>query len=296
MNRFLQALIAISGVVISGLLGYQSLESGRRQQEATMIAVIADQIATLAQTCNLKGTSLSLNAKLIETLSEPSRTTYSELNQQAIDDCTLERTPSTGAAGAAIVQQQQQQQQQAQPQQPQQQAQNAPPLDIVRPRVSPRSIDVAPAPAPAPAQEQVQQVQQQMANARGNFVLRGKEIEIGGKAAKGGGDGPWYAVLSSYVDGEEKYVADDVAKFSKRIADLAGAPAFKLEVYRTKISRTYAVVLRPEDGRREGARDLAAKARELGLASDAFVQEDRGWILCGAATSAEQVKACGARS
>jgi hypothetical protein len=252
-----------------------------------MIAVIAEQIATLAQTCNLKGTSLSLNAKLIETLSEPARTTYSELNTKAIDDCSLE-SPAPVAANVGESAPQQQQQAQVAPQAT---------FKSLRQRTPPRTTaEIAPAPPPPMAEEQVQQVQQQMANARGAFVLRGKEIDVASKGGRIAAAGTWYAVLSSYADGEEEYVVDDVAKFTKRIGELAGAPAFRLEVYRTKISKHFAVVLRPEAGQRDAARDLAAKARELGFASDAFVQEDRGWMLCGSPSSVDQLKTCAAKS
>jgi len=285
MNRFLQALIAISGVVISGLLGYQSLESGRRQQEATMIAIISDQISNLAQSCQRSETSVGLAAMAIEGLQPSTQATYKELLAQAIDGCAAQTedvaaAPAPAAPAPAPAQQQQQQQ-----------AQVALPRALER-NTWANNAPVAGAAPPPPPQAQMQ-IEQRAEIVQRNLEL--KSQEIGSKMAPSKEiSRRWFAVLASYKVGEEeKFVVEDVARFTKMLKE-SGATTLKLGVYRTKLSNHYAIVLTPADGDadRTSARALAGRARELGLSPDSFVQEDRDWVPCTAVATIEQVQSC----
>jgi hypothetical protein len=285
MNRFLQALIAISGVVISGLLGYQSLESGRRQQEATMIAIISDQISNLAQSCQRSETSVGLAAMAIEGLQPSAQATYKELLAQAIDGCAAQTedvaaAPAPAAPAPAPAQQQQQQQQ----------AQVALPRALERNTWANNAPVAGAAPPPPQAQMQIEQ--------RAEIVQRNLELksqEIGSKMAPSKEIARrWFAVLASYKVGEEeKFVVEDVARFNKMLKE-GGSTSLKVGVYRTKLSNHYAIVLTPADGDadRTSARTLAGRARELGLSPDSFVQEDRDWVPCTAVATIEQVQSC----
>jgi len=281
MNRFLQALIAISGLAISGLLVFQSLESDRRQEEATLVSLISAQLNTLAVSCN--STSIDLAAFAISELPEGKSVKFQELLDRAVDECgpRLEAAADHAEASAPAVA--------TSPNV----VPNAPPMAQSAPRITEKVVTMTPQdPVILQQRQQAQVVAPEIAQTSvRNLELKSRElsrkIAVAPEAER-----KWYAVLASYKVGtEEKYVVEDVAKFTARLKQV-GAANLKLEVYRTSVSDLYVIVLSPPDGGRDEARALVARAREMGLAADAFVQEDRNWTLCPGTGSISDVATC----
>jgi hypothetical protein len=90
-------------------------------------------------------------------------------------------------------------------------------------------------------------------------------------------DAPWYAVLAS-LPADDLNAAQELADEKAKMARGAGISQ-RVQIYRTKISNNYAVVLGGKLGK-STALLLAASAREKKLAPDAFAQQDRqNWDL-----------------
>lgn len=286
MNRFLQALIAISGLAISGLLGFQSLESDRRQEEATLVSLISAQLNTLAVSCN--STSIDLAAFAISELPDGKSVKFQELLDRAVDECgpRLEAAADQAEANAPV----QATSPTAVP--------NLPPMAQTAPTMTDQAIAQAPSPSRAPPQVlsqsrvQAQVIAPEIAQTSvRNLELKSRELSRKIAIAPDS-ERKWFAVLASYKVGtEEKYVVEDVAKFTARLKQ-AGVTNITPEVYRTSVSDLYVVVLASPDGGRDEARALVARAREMGLAADAFVQEDRNWTQCTGTGSVSEVAAC----
>lgn len=92
--------------------------------------------------------------------------------------------------------------------------------------------------------------------------------------------GKWFAVIGSFpINGETqaKLFTDGLWK-KARAAGETGA----VQLYRTKLSNSYAVVLGgPLE--KPTAMETALLARSIGLSADAFPQQDREWTLLGTA-------------
>lgn len=80
----------------------------------------------------------------------------------------------------------------------------------------------------------------------------------------------WYAVTASYPENPTglREALDDVAKAARK--------GLCTEVWKTQISKHYAVILGPR-ATREVAQEAVALARASGMAADAFLQVDRDW-------------------
>ena len=92
----------------------------------------------------------------------------------------------------------------------------------------------------------------------------------------------WYAVLAS-LPGNDLNAARRIAN---KKSQMAGSGGFgqPVQIYRTKISDNYAIVLGGQM-RRSDAVSLASAARQKGLAPDAFAQQDRSWTFVENATA-----------
>jgi hypothetical protein len=284
MNRFLQALIAVSGLLITGLLGFQTLDSNRRteanerlQAKYAFLSLFSQQIGTAMSECD--STPLAIIETALEQLSKelPNETEFRQAYQdrnrdvgQYVTDCLANGGKAGGAAipvvssepGAAV-----------------------PPGAPSAPfNTMPGAGDSAQPTAPAPT-------------VVGNLELRAKENavqQVAPPAASGAPAkaGAWYAVLASYkVGSEDKYVPDDVAKFRKAIAS-AGDPSLKLEVYRTSVSNHFAIVLTPSTGTQDDARRLVSLARKRGWSPDAFAQVENRWTVCADPNTLTALQSC----
>lgn len=91
-------------------------------------------------------------------------------------------------------------------------------------------------------------------------------------AAKGGDVELWFAVVASYSLNPE-----GLRLAQQRAVELTAAGQCA-QIWQTKISRNYAVVLGGQMTR-DRAAQLVTTAKRSGLAEDAFSQRDRGWSL-----------------
>jgi hypothetical protein len=91
---------------------------------------------------------------------------------------------------------------------------------------------------------------------------------------------PWYAVLASLPASDlaaARTNANEKLAEARRLGFSQG-----VQIYRTKISNNYAVVIGGQMPRPD-AFALSSGARQKGLASDAFPQQDRMWSFVGEA-------------
>jgi hypothetical protein len=274
MNRFFQAMIALSGLAITMLLGLQSVEAQNRatenerlQARYAFMALFSEQTSLALQEC--KATPLvflQIAHSNLPGATDSDRSFKAEFAEQLK---TAEDEVSVCSSSS----------------------ESEPPIQQEAPQPG------AGGPAPAP----VQQVAPDVATISANTSLRAEESSA--KAAARADSPPasddapsaavrWYAVLASYKPGaEDKYALQDYANFQKAIATYGGVPG-KLEVYRTSISDHYAIVLTPSGGDKGGALKLAALARNQKWAADAFVQDDRNWTPCPDPGTPEGLAAC----
>ncbi len=285
MNRFLQALIAVSGLLITGLLGFQTLDSNvrteaneRLQAKYAFLSLFSQQIGTAMSECD--STPLAIIETALEQLSKelPNETEFRQAYQdrnrdvgQYVTDCLA----NGGKAGGAAI-----------PVASREPDAAVPPGTPSAPvTTTPGADDSVQPSAPAPT-------------VVGNLDLRAKEnaVQQGGPppTASGGAAkaGAWYAVLASYkVGSEDKYVPDDIAKFRQAIAS-AGDPSLKLEVYRTSVSNHFAIVLTPPTGTEDDARRLVSLARKRGWSPDAFAQAENRWMVCADPSTLAALQSC----
>ena len=87
---------------------------------------------------------------------------------------------------------------------------------------------------------------------------------------------PWFAVLAS-LPANDLDAARNIAKEKLKMAERVDLPR-DIQIYQTKLSNNYAIVIGGQMAR-SAAIDLATAARQKGLATDAFAQQDRSWRL-----------------
>jgi hypothetical protein len=87
----------------------------------------------------------------------------------------------------------------------------------------------------------------------------------------------WFTVLASYKESE----LEEARKRAKRIVEEVKRKEFHypVEIYKTKISRNYAVTLGGRLESSSAAVDLAKTSRSNNWSADAFAQVDRQWIF-----------------
>jgi hypothetical protein len=105
-----------------------------------------------------------------------------------------------------------------------------------------------------------------------------KQVKVRLEEATQSTDGkvPWYSVLAS-IDGNDIETAKRVAKEKLELSKSVGIEA-PIEIYKTKLSNNYAVVIGGPVTQTQAA-SLASKSRTEGLADDAFAQKDRSWAF-----------------
>jgi len=92
--------------------------------------------------------------------------------------------------------------------------------------------------------------------------------------------GKWFAVLAS-LSANDLPAAKQVANQKLKQAQ-AVVPDASVQIYKTKLSNNYAIVLGGPVEKRK-ALDLASLARSSSVAKDAFAQQDREWTPVGTA-------------
>lgn len=283
MNRFLQALIALSGLCITGLLGWQSYVSERRQAEVAveqaryaLISLFSENLSAAVRDCNDTAMAIATKTAVIlgDDYAEPDYQVFVADAETQYTACKLEEVAMTeqaqaplGADGWAL---------------------GDAPFEENEPAPSAPVQQQAPLAPPVGEYEQTVGVV-------GNLKVRSLEgissKTVQTRSATEPTSADWFAVLASFqVGGEESYAAERFAAISEGIR--RSGRSLDLRVYRTAISDHYVIVLAPESRSRDDARKLAAMARDFGWAKDAFVQDDRDWKRCEQTGSVEGLQAC----
>jgi hypothetical protein len=259
MNRFLQTLLALSGMIISGLLGYQTLDSQAQQQEQEEIALFTQQLNFAMSQCD--PSLLMLPADIAERLEDDLYRDYLTVVSDKLKECETGGAVAVAPAPAAPI-----------------------PTDIE----TPASEEAAPSPsivrAPITRGDTAIDDKKIVASrapirpfqqASRNIDLRMSEgLQRSVQAAPG----EWHAVLASYRAASEANVAlEHFAELQKRVA--GNDPAPQLAIYRTAQSDHYAIVIVP-GATRERANNWVERARKEGWARDAFAQDNRNWKKC----------------
>jgi hypothetical protein len=107
------------------------------------------------------------------------------------------------------------------------------------------------------------------------------DARAGGRAeaARGG----YYVVVASYdTSAASTFTERGVSRDYSRIRNAIADSNVTVQVFRTSISNHYAITLSRGALTRENARELASLARSTLGSSDAFIQQERTWILCPA--------------
>lgn len=264
MNRFLQVFIALLGLVITCLLGYANIQSDRLQTTNGLLAVYSESVSVARQTCDVGMLEVAWtavdrleeekeNKEIVESLKD----NIADIGV-SIERCNAEKL---GAAYAGSVQN------------PETPETSAPGLDDQASEIGTLSDNVA---------------------------LR---VELSKQAdpedsdsASGDVEYKYFAVLASY-DTTARTTKDPVRgiipHFLSLLEEVSG---YDVEIYKTRISNHYAIVASPEgaSGTTDAqAREIARVARRNGWASDAFMQENRNWIRCGAPRTVAELLDCG---
>ena len=90
----------------------------------------------------------------------------------------------------------------------------------------------------------------------------------------------WFTVLASLPVDDEASAKEIANRFLENVE--SKYQSGQIQLYRTKISNSFAVVLNGPSNRTT-AIEAASKARRVELAKDAFAQQDRDWTLIGTA-------------
>lgn len=276
MNRFLQSVIALSGLFITGLLGWLTIDTQNRaaESERAQAQLAFLQMYTSLTTAAIKdcdATLLPFVQNAIDIL--PARTDeerrerlkydlYYQRTLNAVEACTLQKLAEhsdqgEGRTGGA-----------------------APGVTRVVQNVALQASESIPITDNWPRTGSREQAASAYRDAVQDAVS----------------EGAWHAVLGSYVVGrEESYAVADVQKLRQALPE-AGDPALSIDVYRTKSATYYAVVLSSPSKDRETANRLVATAQRLNWAGDAFATLDREWTRCAQPDTVEGLKACGSAS
>lgn len=269
MERLLQIVIAMSGLVISGMLGWLGLQAEETRSQQELQQTYASQTALFAQVMEMA------IERCDATLLPLGNDVKNEL-VGLVDDINTIRTRLAG--GAELVETDWQGH-----------------YDTMTGIVTECGVEAAEAPEQAEGEsEAVADVRDDAVGSPIRPSPRAPAAETPAapsKSYKGGRT--WHAVLASYrVGGEESYAVERFEKLKRQIAK-SGASA-DLKLYRTSISNHYAVALTPRDGSAEAARALVARARTEGWSTDAFAQSENTWISCSDPVGSQAaLKSCG---
>lgn len=285
MGRFLQIIIALVGVAITGVLQLASVKSQTQQNEHALLGLFSDSIAVARSTCDTDMTFAAEHAlnrlELLKTsegfIGEAERSQNLEELAEYRDALNgIRATIATGCAGAEmrlasgerlgqILRGVRPEESAASgfgsaPAQDVQSSAPAAPMQTVEPRLS-RNLELR----QAEIQGQVAQLQ------------LGQRTPTRAELA----DRAFYTVLASYAVTEDSTYDSEqgIANHFRDLRARIGSQA-RLEIFRTEISNHFAIVISADQPTRESARALLVAARSQGWSSDAFVQESRQWRQC----------------
>lgn len=276
MNRFLQTLLALSGLIISGLLGFQTLDSQKQQQEQEQISLFTQQLNFAMSQCD--PSLLMLPADIAERLEADLYRDYLTVVSDKLKECeTGGAVPVAPAPAAPIPTPMDRELAEAAPQINEQ---------ITAPSIGRNPASTGSSGAADSRTASPRMVARQLPQVSRNIDLRMSEGLQ--RSAQSGGE--WHAVLASYRASTEADVAvKHFAELQKRVAGTEPVP--QLEVYRTSQSDHFAIIIVP-GATRERANYWVERARKEGWARDAFAQDNRGWKKCEDPLSRNGLRGC----
>ncbi len=286
MGRFLQIIIALVGVAITGVLQLASVRSQAQQNEHALLGLFSDSIAVARTTCDTDMTFAAEQAlnrlQVLKTsegfIGEGERSQDLEELAEYRDALNgIRATIATGcvagsqmrlASGARYGQV----------------------LRDVLPYESAAPERGASSPAPD-VQSSAPAAPMQTLEPRLSRNLELRQAEIQGQAAQQQqgqraptraelADRAFYTVLASYAVTEDSTYdsGQGIANHFRDLRARIGSQA-RLDIFRTQ-SNHFAIVISADQTTRERARALVFAARSEGWSSDAFVQESRQWRQC----------------
>jgi hypothetical protein len=274
MSRLLQVIIALAGLAVSIMLGAESQRAQRAESRQASLGFYTDLVREAETKCQpaLATIAEGVLRHLQDTTPEDERRAFDPYVDYQIE---LLGTIQSGTCGGTTILTQ------------------APALGG-EDDVATRGAGPAPAPLDMPAAAApVIQREHAMANIEmrqiENSTSLAEELRQTTRTARDQLEQSqrYYAVLASYgVDDALTYDArDGVVADYQSLLQHTQAAGVRLKVFRTSASNHFAIVLEPENGARDGARDLVAVARANGWSTDAFVQAGASWIECAEPTS-----------
>lgn len=280
MSRLLQVIIAIAGLAITIMLHLAAERNQEAQARQTYVAQFTQTLAHAIATCNPTMISLAIEAATeIDEINGDS--TYANRVAEVQGTCGNAVVAQQMAEGAPMTEQVEAEPPSSAPST----GSSSPPPAVTRPTARDVASNEGATLALPP--------QQQLEVATRNLELQREEIVP--RRARSAESGGYYAVLASYS-------TRDPVTFNEG----RGAPAHynalvqatsndgvTVRVYRTNVSNHYAIVLVPDPATEEAARELMTRARREGWSTDAFVQQDRGWVACENPSTVEGLRACG---
>lgn len=268
MSRFLQIVLALVGLLISGVLGLASQRSEALQTKNALLGLFGDSIAVARTTCDLDMTFVAEDA-------------LARLRQLEEDRFSV--TPAERVADLESI------------------AKYQDNLDAIRSTIGSAtckggtastvvattdttSTGASAGPTAAPVQEQIMP----SASASRLAIVRSNNVALRSALAQAAPatSNKFYVVLAAYAVGDDgTYGSSGAAAHYAQLQGPVASAGVPLSVYRTSISNHFAIVLGGPDGlTRDQARDLQGQARSQGWAADAFVQEEQNWTRCETVT------------
>jgi hypothetical protein len=268
MNRFMQTLLALSGLIISGLLGYQTVDSQRQQAEQEKVALFTQQVNFAMTVCDEK--LLTLPADILpEMEANKLYEEYLITATQRIEACKMGETivavapspspaptPSTPTSPGVTA--------------PEKSPTIVPPRDVSSPKEETKDTGAGRAPP---------RLDPKILSQSRNIELRTSEGLRSIKVAPAGAT--WHAVLASYRPEEAKAAYEHYRELTAIVQKKTSEKKddTTVAIYRTRISNHLAIVVDP-GGTREQAQSWVDMARREGWSRDAFVQDNRKWTKC----------------
>lgn len=280
MSRLLQVIIAIAGLAITIMLHLAAERNQESQARQTYVAQFTQTLAHAIATCNPTMIGLAIEAAAevdeingdstyVDRVAEVQGTCGNPVVAQQIAEAAPAPAPAPDTAA---------------PPPPASTSTGASSAPITRPTARDVAANESTAVALPPAQ-QIQVATRNLELQRDEILPRNqRNAETGG----------YYAVLASYSP-RDRITFDagrGLAAHYNTLLEATQGDNVTLRVFRTSISNHFAIVLEPQGGTQEAARELMSRARSEGWAPDAFVQQERGWVACENPSTVDGLRAC----
>lgn len=273
MSRLLQVILAIVGLVLTVVLQQASNRQAQVQNAQGLVQLYTQEVAAALQTCNLPMLQVAQNTatELNDLRALGILNSKTDFEQHVIEvGETLSSCAAVDAAQQSVA--------------------------VATPAPAPTNSGATTSPAAEPAPVAPELIAQSR-----NLELRGAELRsnesIADSIANSRGTdaeaaGTNYAVLASYaVSTAATYdETQGAAAHYRQLQAAAQAAGLEVQVYRTRVSNHFAIVIPAAS--EQAARDVVTQARAAGWAPDAFVQAERDWVRCPNPDNASGLRAC----